>query len=79
MALAIRTMGGITQAIVKTGISEATWHRWRRAGRIADPEAVFLVEDLTGIPGRQLAGMRVVQGGAPTPKRGKRGASQNSP
>lgn len=55
VAQAVVKLGGMTRAIVKTGISEATWQRWRREGRIADPDAIFFVADLTGISARALA------------------------
>lgn len=57
-------LGGLTAAIVRTGIAQSTWLRWRRLGRISDAVAVLRIEELTGIPARELAGM---ENGTPTP------------
>ena len=56
VARAINALGGMTRSVVASGYSESTWHRWRRMGRVADPQACFVIGDLTGISARELAG-----------------------
>lgn len=53
---AIDRLGGVTPAVLKTQIPQATWVRYRRLGRISDPARVFLVADLTRMDPRLLAG-----------------------
>lgn len=55
---ALRAFGGITQAVVATGVSESTWHRYRRMGRIDDALLCFVVEEKTKIAASDLAGYR---------------------
>ena len=59
VARAIDTLGGMTRSVMASGYSESTWHRWRRMGRVADPQACFAISDLTGISARELAGYTV--------------------
>lgn len=54
---AIAALGGMTRTIVATGISEATWHRWRRMGCIPQSATCLRVAALTGISPRSLAGL----------------------
>lgn len=70
MDRAIRELGGLLDAVIASRIPERTWYRWRMLGRIPDPEAIFKIADLTGIPARELAGL--VQHAAPPPRRGRR-------
>lgn len=55
---AIRILGGITEAVVATGVSESKWHRMRRAGRIDDAQLCFFVAEKTELPADKLAGYK---------------------
>ncbi len=70
VAAAIEQLGGLTEAVVRTGFSQTTWVRWRREGRMSDAIAVLRVEEMTGISARRLAGLELLPGGAPRPDGG---------
>jgi len=55
VAEAIRSFGGVTEAVLATGIPEKRWYEMRRKGRIRDSELCFFVAEKTGIPADKLA------------------------
>src|SRR5262245_24755344 len=63
--IAIGILGGPTRAVAALNgeVSESTWHRWRRAGRIGDIDLVPRIADMTGLAREDLAGWTVHVGG----------------
>jgi DNA-binding transcriptional regulator YdaS (Cro superfamily) len=54
---AVEALGGVGAAARLLKVRERTIERWRKAGRIADARACFLVERETGIAASKLAGV----------------------
>jgi len=52
---AIQSLGGLTEATVKTGVASSTWSRWRKKGWIEDPHVLLEAARLTGIDPHELA------------------------
>lgn len=71
---AIARLGGMTRAVVRTGYSEASWHRWRRTKRIPDAIACLRVARLTGIQPELLAGDELAPTGTDAPRARPHGA-----
>jgi hypothetical protein len=72
VAQAIKRLGGLTAAVVKTGYSANSLARWRIAGKVPRLVAAVRLEELTGISVRALAGLdngSAPGGGSPRKKR----------
>lgn len=67
--LAVRLVGGPTQASFICRMSAAAVSKWCRLGIVADARAAVLLSQATNgvVSVAQLAGLHVINGGAPTP------------
>lgn len=55
---AVKMCGGPTRVSLLTGFSGSAIHWWMRDNRIPDSRAAIILSEVTGIPIRQLAGMK---------------------
>ena len=62
---AIARLGGITQAVAKSGYPQSTWYLWRTKGFITHGRKASHVSVLSGIPLQVLLGVQVVRRGKP--------------
>lgn len=72
VSLAVRKVGGPTQASFICQCSAAAIYKWRKLGFVYDSRAAVRLSRASGIPIEQLAGLELVDGGNDGPARAKR-------